>query len=376
VVDLKSIPPSPVEDTFAFIIHPIQIKRDVSRKYPILGKIFGEREINFFSRFFPPVYLSEITGIRSAATGRALHGWLIACPFTPPTMMNLPVETVYNKIVACGHMAEALGAKILGLGAYTSVVGDAGKTIADRLDIPVTTGDSYTIMIAIEAIREAAQQMEIPLAGATVAVVGATGTIGKTCAELLAGQCPRLILVGRRQEAVDALKVQCSGLGAQIIATTEMSAIYQADLILTVTSAVHEVIYPQHLKPGTVVLDVARPRDVSKRVAAERDDVLVIEGGMVEVPGDPDFHFDFGFPLRKAYACMAETMALALEGRYEDYTIGKDISVAQAREIGAIADRHGFAMSGFRSFEHEVTKEQIEQVRVRAQENRSSFVPY
>jgi len=376
VVDLKSIPPSPVEDTFAFIIHPIQIKRDVSRKYPILGKIFSEREINFFSRFFPPVYLSEITGIRSAATGRALHGWLIACPFTPPTMMNLPVETVYNKIVACGHMAEALGAKILGLGAYTSVVGDAGKTIADRLDIPVTTGDSYTIMIAIEAIREAAQQMEIPLAGATVAVVGATGTIGKTCAELLAGQCPRLILVGRRQEAVDALKVQCSGLGAQIIATTEMSAIYQADLILTVTSAVHEVIYPQHLKPGTVVLDVARPRDVSKRVAAERDDVLVIEGGMVEVPGDPDFHFDFGFPLRKAYACMAETMALALEGRYEDYTIGKDISVAQAREIGAIADRHGFAMSGFRSFEHEVTKEQIEQVRVRAQENRSSFVPY
>ena len=376
MVDLKSIPPSPVEDTFAFIIHPIQIKRDVSRKYPILGKIFGEREINFFSRFFPPVYLSEITGIRSAATGRALHGWLIACPFTPPTMMNLPVETVYNKIVACGHMAEALGAKILGLGAYTSVVGDAGKTIADRLDIPVTTGDSYTIMIAIEAIREAAQQMEIPLAGATVAVVGATGTIGKTCAELLAGQCPQLILVGRRQEAVDALKVQCSGLGAQIIATTEMSAIYQADLILTVTSAVHEVIYPQHLKPGTVVLDVARPRDVSKRVAAERDDVLVIEGGMVEVPGDPDFHFDFGFPLRKAYACMAETMALALEGRYEDYTIGKDISVAQAREIGAIADRHGFAMSGFRSFEHEVTKEQIEQVRVRAQENRSSFVPY
>jgi len=376
VVDLKSIPPSPVEDTFAFIIHPIQIKRDVSRKYPILGKIFSEREINFFSRFFPPVYLSEITGIRSAATGRALHGWLIACPFTPPTMMNLPVETVYNKIVACGHMAEALGAKILGLGAYTSVVGDAGKTIADRLDIPVTTGDSYTIMIAIEAIREAAQQMEIPLAGATVAVVGATGTIGKTCAELLAGQCPRLILVGRRQEAVDALKVQCSGLGAQIIATTEMSAIYQADLILTVTSAVHEVIYPQHLKPGTIVLDVARPRDVSKRVAAERDDVLVIEGGMVEVPGDPDFHFDFGFPLRKAYACMAETMALALEGRYEDYTIGKDISVAQAREIGAIADRHGFAMSGFRSFEHEVTKEQIEQVRVRAQENRSSFVPY
>ena len=209
------------EDTFAFIIHPIQIKKDVARKYPLLGKILTEREINFFSRFFPPVYLSEVNGIRSAETGRELNGWLIACPFTPPTMMSLPVETVYNKIVACGHMAEELGAKILGLGAYTSVVGDAGKTIADRLDIPVTTGDSYTVTIAVEAIREAARVMDIPLREATVAVVGATGAIGRTCAQLLAGESAELILVGRRSEPLDALRAECTGLGAQVSASTE-----------------------------------------------------------------------------------------------------------------------------------------------------------
>ncbi len=361
------------EDTFAFIIHPIQIKKDVARKYPLLGKILTEREINFFSRFFPPVYLSEVNGICSAATGRELNGWLIACPFTPPTMMSLPVETVYNKIVACGHMAEELGAKILGLGAYTSVVGDAGKTIADRLDIPVTTGDSYTVTIAVEAIREAARVMGIPLREATVAVVGATGAIGRTCAQLLAGESAELILVGRRSEPLDALREECTGLGAQVSASTEISAIYAADLILAVTSAVHAVIEPKHLKPGTVICDVARPRDVSRRVAAERDDVLVIEGGMVEVPGAPDFHFDFGFPPRKAYACMAETMALALEGRYEDYTIGKDISIRQAHEIDAIADRHGFRLSGFRSFEQPVSDEQIAAVRERAARNRRAF---
>ncbi|MBC7814586.1 MAG: shikimate dehydrogenase, partial [Burkholderiales bacterium] len=137
-----------MDDTFAFIIHPINIKKDVARKFPLFGKILTEPQINFFSRYFPPVYLSEITGIRSVATGRELRGWLIACPFTPPTMMSVPVETAYKKIVACGHMAEELGARILGLGAYTSVVGDAGKTIADRLDVPVTNGDSYTVAIA------------------------------------------------------------------------------------------------------------------------------------------------------------------------------------------------------------------------------------
>ncbi|MFN8562618.1 MAG: SDR family NAD(P)-dependent oxidoreductase [Anaerolineae bacterium] len=363
------------DDTFAFIIHPIQIKKDVSRKFPLLGKILTEPQINFFSRYFPPVYLSEVEGIRSADTGRELRGWLIACPFTPPTMMSLPVETVYRKIVACGHMAEELGAKILGLGAFTSVVGDAGKTIADRLDIPVTTGDSYTVAMAVAAVREAARVMDIPLREATIAIVGASGTIGKTCAQLLAGEGARLILVGRHIEPLEALREQCEGKGALVSASTDIRAIYKADLILAVTSAVHAVIEPQHLKPGAVVCDVARPRDVAKRVAAERDDVLVIEGGMVEVPGDPDFHFDFGFPPRKAYACMAETMALALDGRYEDYTIGKEISLARVHEVDGMAARHGFRLSGFRSFEQPVSDAQIAAVRERAAATRRVWSP-
>jgi len=356
-----------VDDTFAFIIHPIHIKEDVARKYPFLGNILTEGQINFFSRFFPPVYLSEVTGIRSEATGREIKGWLIACPFTPATMMRVPVETAYNKIVACGKMAEALGARILGLGAYTSVVGDAGKTIADRLDIPVTTGDSYTVTMAVEAIREAAKVMDIEMRSATVAVVGATGAVGKTCALMLAHECAKLVLVGKRLDALEAVREQCGGT-AQSCATTDVNAIYEADLILTVTSALHAVIEPRHLKPGAVVCDVARPRDVSKQVAAERDDVLVIEGGMIAVPGPVDFGFNFGFPPRMAYACMAETMALALEGRYEDYTIGKEIEERQAREIGAMATRHGFRLAGFRSFEQAVTQATIDRVREKAKE--------
>lgn len=360
-------------DTFAFIIHPIHIKRDVERKYPLLGKVLTERQINFFSRFFPPVYISEITGVRSVTTGNEVKGWFIACPFTPPTMMALPEETVYNKIVACGQMAAELGAKVLGLGAYTSVVGDGGITIAERLEMPVTTGDSYTIVIAVEALREAARVMGTTLADSTVAVVGATGAIGKTCSEALAREAGELILIGRRPDAVEAVRERCEGLGARVRAGTRMDAIYDADLILTVTSAVHEVIYPQHLKPGAVVCDVARPRDVSRQVAAERDDVLVIEGGMVEVPGPVDFHFDFGFPPGKAYACMAETMTLALERLYVDYTIGKDLSVAQADDIGLIARKHGFKLSGFRSFERAVTDEEIAIVREKAAENRKHW---
>lgn len=351
-------------DSFAFIIHPISVKRDVQRKYPFLGRILTERQIEFFSQYFPPVYLSEIEGIASAATGRQVKGWFIACPFTPRQMLELPEARVYDKIVQTGRMAEKLGAQILGLGAFTSVVGDAGVSIADRLAVPVTTGDSYTIAIAVESIQRAAELMGISVGSASVAVVGATGAIGQVCAELLSEQTAHLTLIGRRVDALEELRARLQvGGRAEIAVATDMSPLAESDLILTVTSAVHAVIQPEHLRPGSVVCDVARPRDVSAMVAAARDDIFVIDGGMVDVPGPVDFHFNFGFPPGKAYACMAETMALALEGRFEDYTLGKQITRQRVDEISAIAKKHGFRLSGFRSFEKEVTLEQIEAVR-------------
>ncbi len=358
-------------DSFAFIIHPIDPKRDVSRKYPFLGKVLTERQIDFFSTYFPPVYISEIEGITSQANGREIKGWFIACPFTPRRMLELPERTVYRKIVQTGQMAERLGANILGLGAFTSVVGDAGVTIANQLKIPVTTGDSYTVALAVQAIRDAAHIMDISMQDATVAVVGATGAIGRVCAELLAGEAARLLLVARDEKKLADLQDRLQGRAkSELVTSTKMDVLSQAQLILTVTSSVHDIIRPEHLLPGSVVCDVARPRDVSAMVAAVRNDILVIDGGMVDVPGPVNFHFNFGFPSGKAYACMAETMALALEGRFEDYTVGKDITVERVQEITAIAEKHGFHLSGFRSFEREVTEEQIETVRTNARRAR------
>lgn len=355
-----------VADTFGFIIHPIDPKGDVARKYPVLGRVLPEPVIHFLCTYWPPVTISEIEGVRSAATGREARGWFVAAPYTPRRMLEIPAEQVYRKIVETGRLAERLGAKILGLGAFTSVVGDAGVTIASRLDIPVTTGDAYTVAIASQALLEAGRRMGIEPRKARAAIVGATGAIGSACAALLAGEVGELVLIGRRTEALDAVRERCEGAGAKVRVSTRLADMHSADLILTVTSSIGAIVEPEHLKPGAVVLDVARPRDVSRAVAANRQDVLVVEGGMVEVPGEVDFHFNFGFPRGHAYACMAETMALALEGRYEDYTLGRDIELARIREIDAITARHGFRLSGLRSFEREITPEHIHWVREQA----------
>lgn len=355
-------------DTFAFIIHPIDPKRDISRKYPRLARLVNDWQIYHWAPYFPPVYLSEVEGATSISTGKRIKGWLIACPLTPRHFLELPEKRVYRKIIQTGRLAEKLGAKILGLGAFTSVVGDAGQSIARALEIPVTTGDSYTVAVAVQSIRQAAEVMEIPLLSSKAAVVGATGSIGRVCAELLARDVAEMTLVSRQQVSLDDLResIRAHHPAVNIETSTSIEAIRDAQLILTVTSAPEAIIEPEHLQPGSVVCDVARPRDVSVKVAAQRDDVLVIDGGMVDVPGPVDFHFNFGFPPGKAYACMAETMALTLEGRFEDYTLGKEIKLNQVQEIAAIANRHGFRLNGFRSFEKPVTEEQINRVKQNA----------
>ncbi|HCR71378.1 MAG TPA: shikimate dehydrogenase, partial [Anaerolineae bacterium] len=220
-------------DSFAFIIHPVDPKRDVSRKFPFLGRVLSEKQIDFFSTFFPPVYISEIEGIKSQATGKEIKGWFIACPYTPRRMMQLPEKTVYRKIIQTGRMAEKLGANILGLGAFTSVVGDAGKTIADKLEIPVTTGDSYTVMIAVQAIRDAAKVMDIKIEDATVAVVGATGSIGRVCAELIAGEAARTFLIARDEKKLEVLRDRLKvNARSELCISTKMDVLKEAQLIL------------------------------------------------------------------------------------------------------------------------------------------------
>jgi hypothetical protein len=76
-------------DNFAFVIHPVDPKKDVSRKFPLLGKYLPVSAINFFSRYYPPVYVSHITGVGSQANGKKIEGWFVGCPLTPQRSLEL-----------------------------------------------------------------------------------------------------------------------------------------------------------------------------------------------------------------------------------------------------------------------------------------------
>jgi predicted amino acid dehydrogenase len=355
-------------EKFAFIIHPIDVRRDVGRKYPV-ARYLPERVVEWLMmKLFKPRVVSHITGVKSL-TGVEAEGWLVGCPLSPRQILELDEEFVFDTIAECGRVAAQQGAKVAGLGAFTSVRGDKGLTIHRKLEgvINVTSGNCYTTYTAIEGLFQAAEMMNIDVANARAAVVGATGSIGQVCAQIVAQKVPQVSLIGRDEQRLarvaDALR---NGSRTSVRASTDIGVLRDADLVVTVSSAVDTLIKPEHLKSGAVVCDVARPRDVSKQVAEARNDVLVIEGGVVEVPGDVDFGFNFGFPPKTAYACMAETMMMALEGTYESYSLGRDLDADKTIRIGEIAKKHGFKLAGFRSFEREVTPEEVERIRKNA----------
>jgi hypothetical protein len=144
------------------------------------------------------------------------------------------------------------------------------------------------------------------------------------------------------------------------LATCAGNLISDCDLIITATSAFGQrVIDITKCKPGAVICDVARPSDINKAEAALRPDVLVIESGEVLIPGDIDFGYDIGLPPKTSYACLAETALLAMEGRFEDYTLGRNITMERVKEIYKLSLKHDFKLAGLRSFEDYITDEDI-----------------
>jgi hypothetical protein len=116
---------------------------------------------------------------------------------------------------------------------------------------------------------------------------------------------------------------------------------------------------------------VARPPDINPAEGALRPDVLCIESGEVLIPGDIDFGYDIGLPPKTSYACLAETALLAMEGRFEDYTLGRNITMDRVKEIYKLSLKHEFKLAGLRFGEQYITDDDIAKKRVLADQYRN-----
>jgi len=358
---------------FCFVIHPLSFE-DVVRYEPgAAGK--GKPLVAKILEWMPSYAAAHVTGIR-APDGRETEGWFVAAPLLPSQMLEFPRDDVYARILAAIEVGAQLGARVAGLGAFTGVVGDGGLTVAQRSPIPVTTGNSLTIAAGVRSLFRAADEMEIDSASSTAVVVGATGSIGAACVELIAARVRRVICVARNETRLRAFVADLAPrVACELSYSVDLAgAVRSADMILTATSSTQDVIHAGDLRPGAVVCELSLPHDVSRRIALERPDVLVVEGGNMRVPGafraervrEPGTDFDLALAPGTALACMSETMVLALEGRCESYTLGRGIDLAKVREIDALAARAGFELADMRAFDKAIPPERIVATRTAA----------
>ena len=361
---------------FAFVIHPLSIKFIHNHKAFRWTRYLPDKLVETVAAYMWPMYISRITGGQSPTTGQKIEGHLYSLAATPREMMRHGERFTYNRLNAAARMAERRGARIMGLGAFTSVVGDAGITVAHESDIAITSGNSLTVSATLEAAKQAVIKMgATDLTKGKVMIIGATGSIGTICSRLLAQAIFEGALVSIEPERLIDLKrtIQEETPGAHVtIATKAGELLGECDLIVTATSAFGQrIVDVSQCKPGAVVCDVARPLDINKAEAELRPDVLVIESGEVLIPGDIDFGYDIGLPPKTAYACLAETALLAMEGRFEDYTLGRNITIERVKEIYRLFKKHEFQIAGLRSFNDYVTDEFVAEKRQIADQYRA-----
>lgn len=377
---------APADGRFAFIVHLLS-PRDLTELDPSLESLSDQRLLALkqrMSRFLDPFPIGSFAA--QSALGCRAVGELILVPYTAEELLAMPGDQAVTEIGLAVEIARDRGARVVGLGGFTSIVTHGGLGLhAARLP-QLTSGNSYTVVAGRSAIQQASRARGLDLAKSTIAIVGATGMIGRALAMLLAQEAGRLILVGnpsrapasttrllaianeivdrvhqsidsgatpvrdtvaetigaRRRASLAAVDVMLEQQVPLAVTTSADAALPLADIVITATNSPEAFIDSRRLKHGAIVCDLSRPFNICADVIAQRPDVQLIEGGLVRLPGDPDFRFLGGKERGVIVACIAETILLALEHQPAFDGLCGSLQIPTILELERLGQRHGF----------------------------------
>jgi 3-acetyloctanal aminotransferase len=263
---------------------------------------------------------------------------------TADEILHHPRETL-DRLMRILQQFSRDGAELVGLGGATSIIGDRGLVTAQRSPVKVTSGNSLTTYATVSAIDKALARLDINPNLAPTTIVGFPGTIATALAKILNSRGWPLILVHRRGSNAH-FDLQ-SLMGRKDISNIELNhdieSVYsQSDVFIGATSS-GGVIKPEKLQPGSIVFDVALPRDIVS--TGDRRDILTLDCGLVSARGGFGLQSDIfsGTPSQQINGCIAETLVLALENRAECLSIGTTLDIEKIMEIGNLANEHGLA---------------------------------
>jgi predicted amino acid dehydrogenase len=362
---------------FAYLIHPLNQKHLQKIKAIEIISAFAPQSMDIVEKlmaYSPPFVYSKVRGIKSP-TGVEAEGWLISIGETNEEMQNHPPEFTTRKIMEAAEKAKKMGAQVMGIAMMPKGMHGTSLEVGKYAALPITTGNSYTASTALWAAADAVRQMGLTklkdgkVLKAKAMVIGATGDVGSICSRLLATAFESVYIVSRNMAKLLTLQeiIQKEKPKVKLhVATRADRHLDDMDVVVIASTGAKNSMDIMRVKPGCVITDITRPMIFSQKDVAKRPDVLVITGGEIRLPGEAIEMKDIGLPHGVAYAGLAETIILALEGRFEDFTKGSNTEWEKVKEIYKLGIKHGMKLSSISGVEGPLSNEDIARVKAQA----------
>ncbi len=266
-----------------------------------------------------------------------VEGVVVTVPMLPYDLLDdqeAALELMRAAVARAGGAVQAVG-----LGSLLAVVAGRGTALQRHLWQPVTTGAAATAWAASENAKAAARALGIWPAG-PIAVLGHNGTVGAAVCHLLRlDGAQRLRVVAR-----DAQARRASRAGLEPV--DEIERAVEGCRVVLGASTTGGILDPRALEPGTVLVDVAIPRTLS---GPARRGTRVLAGEAVLPPGayrkgrwGALYHLLAGYGPAHLFACLAEPMIMAAEGRDRPFAQGRRVRPDDLEAIRRLAPRWGF----------------------------------
>lgn len=330
------------------------------------------------------------------AEGKLIDVMLMGVPITSAELKKsfLGLKTrdgVLDKVQTALDRCHALGASTVGLGQFTSIVTGNGLFLNSH-GMNLTTGNAFTIALALQSARKSAAEKGIDLATASVGIVGAAGNIMSVASALMADEARRLVLIHHtdlvespklqqalslllhetlrserdslfnrelkrrlRPEVLESKNELLNWITSDeqndlICVTKDLAALKDCSLILTGASSGKGFLTPEHFGANAVVVDVAVPAnirpEVLKELSRSRPDVTYSLGGIARLPHEQSIVSQiFPLPANQSFACMAETFALGFSDSRGQLHIG-NLTKDLVRKVEHLCATSGFTLAG------------------------------
>lgn len=348
------------ETVVAFDIHSLSMEdlkqiRQSAWIYDLYHSGFiNQRALNFIIEHAPAIKVGELVGTTAKQNRKVrvhINGTiLMPAMIKDPKNVNL-VESILKSTIV---LSKRSGARHLGLGALLSTIPGMPVALEEwskerGLGMVIDNGGACTAaatMIALMRVRPNFRNLKI-------AIIGASGVIGTALRMYFRREKINVVLLARDERTIGEVDQKES-------IAKGLDEIGDADIIITTTSYPGFIFTTENhhlIKPGAVIMDVARPIDFDDRILEVRQDLELIRCGLIKFDGAKcgiDFHFNGYYP-----ACLIQVIILALTGEDNHSTKTIRISPEDVDWFIKQLDYFGFQVDTSRVDEYGVFSENI-----------------